>query len=202
MTKRYIPSSLGLFCILTLLATMGGTGCGGPQGNGSGTTSPASPTPALAVVDCSTGTTTDKQIVDAIYAEISGSKILAPQEWQFNITAARPVVTIKGWSPNKTDILNLIKTTAKGCTVNDTDFKEKAADLPSGLRVNAMCMPDHFPCGDICIPVGEVCQINGGKTSPMTSANTNANTNSNSNSNTNTNSHSNSNTGVQSTKKP
>lgn len=98
--------------------------------------------------DCSK--TTDDQIVDSIYA-----KIKAKHEGQMkhiNVRISSGVVTLEGWATTKGVKKEIEKFARKtGCV------KKVVNSLTIG--VGGGCGPGQKPCGDICIPVAQPCNI-------------------------------------------
>ena len=194
--KRPVQTTIALFTLLVLLAAMLGFMACNSSTNSNANALTGSPTPTP-VVDCSTAT--HQQILKTIYDVISNSKYAA-QQYQFNITESGKVVTIIGWSPDYVAITSLVTATVKGCSVNTNNFKAAYCDLDSNFRIIRTCAPGYYPCGDICIMVGEICNLwtadgpggsdphncNVSNTNTNTNTNTN-NTNANANSNTKTN---------------
>ena len=154
---RFVSISITLFCALVLFGTIAFIGCGGPQGNVN--TALTSPTPPVATVDCNSATHDD--ILRAIYKAIDKNCTYAKQEWQFNITEKTKTVTIIGWSADYVDIAKLVGDTATNCTIASNNFVAKPPDLGGNFRLIRSCANGYAPCGDVCIPVGEYCNITG-----------------------------------------
>ena len=98
--------------------------------------------------DCSK--TTDTMTVDAIYAKMKVKYEV--QMSHVNIRSKDGVVTVEGWATTKgvkKDIEKLARKT--GCV------KSVANNLTIG--VGGGCGPGSKPCGDICIPTAETCNI-------------------------------------------
>ena len=98
--------------------------------------------------DCSK--TTDTETVDTIY-----NKIKVKYETQMshiNVTINDGVVTLEGW------------TTTKGVKKEIEKFARKTSCVKSvvsnlTIGVGGGCGPGQKPCGDICIPSAQVCNI-------------------------------------------
>jgi hypothetical protein len=160
---RFVSTSMALICLLVLLGAISFIGCGGPQTNVNVNTNAAFTTPAA--VNCNVGTTTDPQIVKAIYDAI-GASAYSKEVDQFNITASKPDVKIIGWSTNKTQIVALAQGAATGCNIKDSDFANSKPTLGANYQQRIGCPPGHGPCGDICIPEGEPCRVTNGPAQP------------------------------------
>jgi hypothetical protein len=170
---RFVSTSIALFCSLALFASMALIGCGRPEGNTgnangfTNTPTPVNtPTPPL-IVNCGAITTTNDQIVKAIYDAI-GASAYAEERKQFNITAIKPKVGIVGWSINKDQIVAIARGVATGCIIPDPDnFSDSKPTLGANYQQRIACPSGYGPCGDICIRVGEQCNVlNGPAPSP------------------------------------
>ena len=155
---RFLSTSIELFCCLALFAMLALIGCSsGSNGNanGSANTSPKT----ILEVDCMTGNPSSAQIQDAIYAGMLGKPYAAEID-HFNISARNPpVVKIVGWSAYKTEIINLAKSAAKGCTIDASALADNGQTPCSVDQERIGCPSGYGPCGDICIPEGELCKV-------------------------------------------
>ena len=98
--------------------------------------------------DCSK--TTDTMIVDAIYAKMKVK--YEAQMGHVNIRSKAGVVTVEGWATTngvKKDVVKFAKKTS--CV------KSVVNNLTIG--VGGGCGPGTKPCGSICIPVDDECNI-------------------------------------------
>ena len=163
---RFVSTSIALFCFLGLFALFAFFGCTGSPGNGNANANSALSTPSTATVNCAAVSTTNDQIVNAIYAAIANSPYSKEID-QFNITANRPDVKIIGWSTHTTEIIALAKSVATGCIIPDSksNFANSNANLAANYQQRLGCPPEHGPCGDICIPIGEPCRVTSGPAS-------------------------------------
>jgi hypothetical protein len=154
---RSVSTSSALLCALALFAPLVFISCRSQQtgvnSNGTGTATPKS----TLAVDCNAGSTTNDQIVKAIYDALSPN--YSKEFDQFNITASKPDVKIVGWSTNKTQIVQLAQGAATGCVIKDSQFANSEAGLSANYQQRIGCPPGTGPCGDICIPVGEPCKV-------------------------------------------
>jgi len=152
--NRSVSTSIALFCALSLFAGFASFGCGGTQTNTNTNTALMSPAPST-TVDCNSSG--HDAILKAVYDAIT--KTYGPQEWQFNITENGKKLTIIGWSPDYIAIRKLVGDTAIGCTVDGNNFVAKFSDLGPDFRLIRACPTGYAPCGDICIPIGDFCQV-------------------------------------------
>lgn len=101
--------------------------------------------------DCSK--TNDDQIVDSIYAKIKVK--YAAQMNHINVRIKEGVVTLEGWA------------TTKGVRKDIEKFGKKTACVKKVMNnltigVGGGCGPGTKPCGSICIPLSESCNVRGG----------------------------------------
>lgn len=99
--------------------------------------------------DCSK--TTDAMIVDAIYAKMKVK--YEAQMGHVNVRSKARVVTLEGWATTKgikKDIEKLAKKV--GCV------KQPVVNNLT-IGVGGGCGPGSKPCGSICIPIEEECNI-------------------------------------------
>jgi BON domain len=99
-------------------------------------------------VDCSK--TTDSEIVDAIYTKMKIKH--EAQMSQVNVRIKDGVVTLEGWATTKGVKKDIEKMAKKASCV-----KKVMNNLTIG--VGGGCGPGTKPCGDICIPTSEPCNI-------------------------------------------
>jgi len=98
--------------------------------------------------DCSK--TTDTEIVDSIYSKIKVK--YEAQMSHINVRIKDGVVTLEGWVTKKGVKKEVEKFARKtGCV------KKVMNNLTIG--VGGGCGPGQKPCGDICIPLAETCNI-------------------------------------------
>lgn len=97
--------------------------------------------------DCST--VTDKDIVKEIYAKIMTK--YAYQVSKINVRSTDKVVTIEGWVTSKSAKKEIEKWAKKIKCVIKVD--NKLGTVPTG------CSEGMKPCGDICIPQKETCNL-------------------------------------------
>ena len=117
--------------------------------------------PALAQCE----TVTDAQIVADIYAKIKADKILAPQIKHINVVSVSKVVKFVGWADSLKDHDKVRGFANTECVrmVNINDFAEMAPPADSSLRSSNGCTSGTKPCGDICIPDGDSCNLGGSR---------------------------------------
>lgn len=107
----------------------------------------------------------DSQIVADIYAEIKGDKGLASQISHINVISVNAAVKLQGWADDQSsyDRVNdiALKTTCVKL-VNVNSFAETPPPAGDRLRSGpAGCAAGTKPCGDICIPEGDACNLGG-----------------------------------------
>lgn len=105
--------------------------------------------------DCSK--TTDEDIAAAIMSKISADKILSDQRSHINISVKNKAVKIQGWVKNTKDYQKVVDYAMEApCVrvVNVNDFEDKAPEIRK-----RGCVDGTKPCGDICIPVKDKCNI-------------------------------------------
>lgn len=122
---------------------------------------------------------TDEQIVDAVYSKFEKNDKISSQISSLNFTIVREPVSgtmqawkIRGWVEDQKDldkVMELIRDVFEdlnGATCfgnikfNQNDLYVSSA-VPSGFKSEGGCVGDTKPCGDICIPVSETCNITG-----------------------------------------
>lgn len=108
----------------------------------------------------------DSQIVAAIYADIKADKGLTAQISHINVISTSGAVKLQGWaddqsSYDKVNDIALQTTCVK--LVNVNSFAETPP--PAGDRMRSGggmgCASGTKPCGDICIPEGDACNLGG-----------------------------------------
>ena len=100
-------------------------------------------------VDCSQ--TTDAMIVDAIYAKMTVK--YEAQMNHVNVRSKDRAVVIEGWVTTKAAKKDIEKLAKKvGCVKQPV-----VSNLTIGI--GGGCGPGTKPCGDICIPTSEPCNI-------------------------------------------
>lgn len=109
---------------------------------------------------------TDSQIVAAIYADIKADKGLASQISHINVVSVNAAVKLQGWADDQSsyDKVNdiALKTTCVKL-VNVNSFAETPPPVGDRLRSGGSegCAAGTKPCGDICIPEADACNLGG-----------------------------------------
>ncbi len=108
----------------------------------------------------------DSQIVAAIYGEIKADKGLAAQISHINVISTSGAVKLQGWTDNQSsyDRVNEIAlNTTCVRLVNVRDFRQTPPPAGDSLRSGGVagCAAGTKPCGDICIPEGDACNLGG-----------------------------------------
>ncbi len=93
---------------------------------------------------------TDAELVESIYAKLKVK--YESQLNHINVRAKDGVVTIEGWATTSKVKKDIIKIAKKVKCV------KKVEDLLT-IGVGGGCGPGQKPCGDICIPNTETCNI-------------------------------------------
>lgn len=107
---------------------------------------------------------TDEQIVADIYAKIKADSKLAPQISHINVVSVSAAVKLQGWADSKKDfdkIVEIVSDTKCVKLVNVNLFEETPPDAANSRRSAGGCAPGTKPCGDVCIPEGDACNITG-----------------------------------------
>lgn len=110
----------------------------------------------------SCGANADTEIVDSIYAKIKANAKLSVQAEHINITSTNQVVKIVGYADNKEDRAKVVQYAIETACVKMVNDKEFLDEKPSEEQLRTMCTSGTKPCGDICIPINDTCNISGG----------------------------------------
>ena len=108
----------------------------------------------------------DSQIVAAIYGEIKADKGLASQISHINVISVSGAVKFQGWADNQSSYDNVtdiaLKTTCVKL-VNVNNFMPTPPAAGDQMRSGGSegCASGTKPCGDICIPEGDACNLGG-----------------------------------------
>lgn len=106
--------------------------------------------------------TTDAQIVAEIYGKIKADKGLEPQISHINVVAVYGAVKFQGWADSKRDhdkVVDIGMTSKCVKLVNVNLFSEAPPATDSPQRASKGCAAGMKPCGDVCIPEGDSCNI-------------------------------------------
>jgi hypothetical protein len=104
----------------------------------------------------------DEAILAEINSKIAANKSLAAQRSHINVVVINAAVKLQGWTDNKDDYDTLHAMIAKmKCVrvINVNLFRSEPPPEDSLMRSGNGCEPGTKPCGDICIPEGESCNI-------------------------------------------
>lgn len=112
----------------------------------------------------SCSTPNDGQIVSEIYDRIKADKGLATQISHINVISVNGAVKFQGWADTKRDYdkiqyIGLNANCAK--LVNMNSFLDEPPPADSQGRSSVGCASGTKPCGDICIPEGDSCNLSG-----------------------------------------
>lgn len=105
---------------------------------------------------------TDAQLVSTIYTKIKADRVLSSQISHINVVAVNAAVKLQGWANSKSDfdrLRDLVSTTSCVRVVNVNAFEESPPDVNSPYRTTKGCASGTKPCGDVCIPEGDACNI-------------------------------------------
>ena len=107
---------------------------------------------------------TDAKLVSDIVAKIRNDKSLAGQVRHINVSSTNLAVKFQGWADSKKDYDRVVAfATGMECVrvVNVNNFDEAPPTANSPLRGGQAggCASGTKPCGDICIPAGDSCNI-------------------------------------------
>jgi len=102
---------------------------------------------------------TDEQIVADVYSKLRSDKSLAGQLSHINVVSVFAAVKLQGWVNNRRDYdkaTELVGATRCVRLINVNLFEDRPPDTTRG---GAGCAAGTKPCGDICIPESDVCNI-------------------------------------------
>lgn len=105
----------------------------------------------------------DAEIISNIYAQLKSSKGLASQVNHINAVMVPKLATVKlmGWADSTSDWERVRDIVLSNCVkANVNEFADKPPAEGESLRMmGGSCQTGYKPCGDLCIPEGEVCNI-------------------------------------------
>ena len=107
---------------------------------------------------------TDEQLVNSVYAKIKADKGLASQISHINVVSVYGAVKFQGWANSKSDFDKVVEfavTTSCVKLVNVNLFEEIPPPANYPLRSASGCASGTKPCGDVCIPQADTCNITG-----------------------------------------
>lgn len=107
---------------------------------------------------------TDAKITSDIIAKIKNDKSLSTQMRHINVSVTNAAVKLQGWTDTKKDYDRLVGFAAgtscvRVVNVNDLQEAPPAANSNQRLGAGGGCASGTKPCGDICIPEGDSCNI-------------------------------------------
>jgi len=103
----------------------------------------------------------DADIIASMNAKIQGNKNLAPQASHINIVSVNQVIKIQGWVSSQSDFDKVVAYAVDLNCVRLVNVNEFEPQEPAGLMQG--CSGGTKPCGDICIPDGDICSIGKGR---------------------------------------
>lgn len=107
---------------------------------------------------------TDAKIVNDILAKIRGDKSLYAQLGHINVQSTNFAVKFQGWTDTKRDYDRVVGFAEMACVrvINVNAFTSSPPPAESTLRGGAGgCAAGTKPCGDLCIPEADSCNISG-----------------------------------------
>ncbi len=106
----------------------------------------------------------DSEIVASIYAKIKANSKLAEQVSHINVSSTNKVVKLQGWTDSEADFDSVYQYALKTSCVSMVNAKDLRKAKPSEDEMRSICSSGTKPCGDICIPDNDTCNISGGNT--------------------------------------
>ncbi len=110
------------------------------------------------------GSVTDAQILADVYAGIKADTGLAQQASHVNVVVTNSVVKFYGWADSQKDqedIVDIAMNMKCVRMVNANKLQETPPPAGDALRSVNGCSSGTKPCGDVCIPDGDSCNIGG-----------------------------------------
>lgn len=108
---------------------------------------------------------TDAQLVEEIYTKFKAHGDLAKQLSHINVISINRVIKLQGWTDSKgdyKDAFNIVASTKCVVMINVQLFRDSPPAEGDSLKPGAAgCHTGTKPCGDICIPEGDTCNIEG-----------------------------------------
>lgn len=108
---------------------------------------------------------TDAQLVEEIYTKFKAHGDLAKQLSHINVISINRVIKLQGWTDSKgdyKDAFNIVASTKCVVMINVQLFRDSPPAEGDSLKPGAGgCHTGTKPCGDICIPEGDTCNIEG-----------------------------------------
>ena len=138
----------------TLLLSAGLFFCGAAAKNNVGLAQTGLRRPAPVAARNICRSTTDEEIVAAVYEKIRVDKRFDDQHRHINVSSRNRVVTVRGWVKGRVQAGDLIRYARTTKCVRRVISK----DLRS-FRSNAGCMAGQKQCGDICIDRNQNCTM-------------------------------------------
>ena len=108
---------------------------------------------------------TDAEIVAEIYSDIDRDGDLSKQKSHINVVSVNQVVKLQGWTDNQNDYDDLVELVARvSCVrmINVNLLRETPPPPGDSFYSAGGCQKGTKPCGDVCIPEGDSCNITGG----------------------------------------
>lgn len=106
------------------------------------------------------GKSVDSDIVNSFYAKLQKNSSLSTQINQVNATSVNQALKIRGWVNGSKDYQKVIDYALETKCVRVVNVNDFESSEPEGLKSGG-CVGGTKPCGDICIPENEICNIKG-----------------------------------------
>lgn len=105
--------------------------------------------------------TTDEQIVEYMYTKMKANSTLASQVMHINVISTNRVIRFQGWVKDEASYKKLESIGLENsCIVMiNPSVKDLLREEPTEEMRLAMCAGGTKPCGDICIPENDACNI-------------------------------------------
>ncbi len=107
----------------------------------------------------------DASILTNISSKIAQNKTLSSQSSHINIVVVNAAVKLQGWTDSKSsyDLLyGIISKTECVRLININQMQDAPPPDTDQMRSSGGCVGGTKPCGDICIPEGDSCNIKAG----------------------------------------
>ncbi len=111
--------------------------------------------------NCANTPATNEAIVNDLYEKIKGNKSLEPQISHINITSTNLAIKIRGWADTQADYDKIFEYAMESNCGTKANLNEFYVGQNESLMPGPGCSGGTKPCGDICIPDNDVCNIKG-----------------------------------------
>ncbi len=104
----------------------------------------------------------DSTMLSDITAKIDQNKTLASQTSHINVVVINAAVKLQGWTDDKSSynlLYNLVSKADCVRLINVNSLSPEPPEESDSMRSSGGCVGGTKPCGDICIPEGDSCNI-------------------------------------------